>query len=195
MPSSRRRRIPEPRAALGVEATGGFVQEHELRSVDQTQGDVQATPLPARVDAGGPVCACVKLERGDELGGAAPCIPRAHAIEAALEDELGASSDRVVAAALLTHVADSLPHMLWLLEQVTPGHGRFAATGRQQSRQHPECGCLPGAVGAEEAEDGSGFDTEVDSSHGFDRALPSFERTAQAARLDHAAGFHGHSPW
>src|SRR5262249_39241998 len=103
--------------------------------------------------------------------------------------------DRVVTAALLTYVADPLSYLLRPFEQVTSGHGRFAATWWQQSRQHPEGGCLAGAIGSEKAEDGSGFDMEVDSGHGLHGVLPGLEGPGQAAGLDHAIGLHGHSPF
>src|SRR5262249_31060055 len=147
-----------------------------------------------RVAAGRPVGADVKLQPADELRSAPRCVRRAHAIETALKDQLCASADRVIAAALLTHVADPLTHLVRQLEQVAPGHCRLAATWRQQGRQHPQRGCLAGAVGAEEAEDGGCLDTEIDSGHGFDGALASSERPAQAAGLDHATGCHGGTP-
>src|SRR5262249_44603764 len=92
------------------------------------------------------------------------------------------------------YVADPLSYLLRPSQQVTSGHGRFAATWWQQSRQHPEGGRLAGAVGAEEAEDGSGFDAEIDSGHGLDGALPSFERPASVEGRDDAFGLHGLSP-
>jgi hypothetical protein len=71
----------------------------------------------------------------------------------------------------LRDVADAAPHLLGLLDHVEPGHRGGALGGTQQGGEHPERGGLAGAVRAEESDDLTLGDVEVDAVDGADLLL------------------------
>ena len=160
--------VPHPGPALGVEPGGRLVEEEELGEVHQPDAHVEAALLAAGVGPGLAVAAVGELQGLEQLGGTRARIGGAHAVQAALHDQLPASGDLRVAAPLLADVADPLAHPAGLAEQVAAGNGRPAAGDREQGGEHPERRRLAGAVGAEEAEGLASLDVEVDAGDRLD---------------------------
>jgi len=81
-------------------------------------------------------------------------------------------------------VADALAHLSRRLTQVVAGHRRFAATRRQQRRQHAQRGRLAGAVRPQEAEDLAGLHAQVDPGDRLDAAAAAGKGATEAAGRD-----------
>ena len=108
-----------------------------------------------------------------------------HPVEATLNGQLPAAGHLGVAAPLLAHVADPLPHLGGLVPEVTAGDGGLAAGDRQEGGEHPEGGRLAGPVGPQEAKGLTSQDVEVDAGNRLDRPPPAFEGAPKASGVDH----------
>ena len=70
------------------------------------------------------------------------------------------TGQHLVDGGVLAGQADAEPHRLRVLGDVDAEHARPPAARRQDRREDPDRGRLPGAVGAEEAEHGAGLHRE-----------------------------------
>jgi hypothetical protein len=88
--------------------------------------------------------------------------------------------------AALGDVADPPADADRIGDQVAAGHRGRSGAGLQQRGEHAEGRGLPGAVGAEETDDLTGGDVQVDADDGMDLLLALAEGAGQPAGVDHA---------
>src|SRR4029453_19082308 len=149
--------------ALRVETGGRLVEEQHRRSVHDRAGDHQPLRHAARerIDGTAPdVGERDLLEQGVGLAGG---VGGADAEEAPVEDEVLAHAEAAVEGVVLGDDADELPRQGGPRDDVDLGHPR--PTGRRQhpGRQHAGRRRLARAVRAEQAEDLTAPDYEVEA--------------------------------
>src|SRR2546423_2864987 len=84
--------VPDASPALWIQAGRRLVEKQQLGSVDEAEADVESSLLTTRVGADLAVGRPLELEHLDQLGRAFLRSGAGHAVEAALEDKLGAAS-------------------------------------------------------------------------------------------------------
>ncbi|CCH16009.1 Protein of unknown function [Micromonospora lupini str. Lupac 08] len=181
--------VPHVGAALRVEAGGRLVQEDDLRLVDDAERDLDAPTLAAGVGLALAVGVLGELEGLQRADGALLRVGLADAVHPGVQDQFLAGGGLVPGAAALRDVADATPHLRRVLAQVGAGDGGLAAVRLDERGEHPQRGGLAGAVGAEEAEDLTLGDLQVDAPYGVHRLRLSTragaERLPQPPGLDH----------
>ena len=127
---------------LGVKAGGRLVQEDQLRIADQRQGQVQATPLPARQLLGALVALLGELDKLEDL------VHRALARVVAAE-HLDQFIDRQVGlhAALLQHDADLFAEVSGARGRVDAQDARLPRRARPVALQYLYVVVLPAPLG------------------------------------------------
>src|ERR1035441_6299271 len=192
----RAEQIPQPPDALRVQAVGGLVEHQDLRVAEQGGGQAEPLPHAERVAPRPlPARAC-QADPLQQLSGPAAGYPG-----------LGGQHSQVVAARAagvggggIQQRADR-PGRAGQLGIGFPGDHGGAGVGADQPQDHPQCGGLPRAVGAEEPGDPAIGDSEGHILHRHHAA----ELLAQADRLDRQAcgggraaqgrpGMAGHRP-
>src|SRR5581483_5700145 len=93
---------------LRVEAGGRFVEKEELRLVDDAEADIEPPLHAAGIGLRLPVCGRFEFEEDENLVRPPLRIGLAHAVEAALDDQLAPARFERVAAAALRDIADAL---------------------------------------------------------------------------------------
>jgi len=153
--------LPHLEAALRVEAGGGLVEEDDLRVADEAHGDVEAAAHAAGV-GGDPAAGRVdEAEPGKQAVGD---LPRAlHAPQLGDHDEVLPAGEDLVHRRELAGKADRVPDLRGLRRDVEPADGGGAAVGLEEGREDPDERGLPGAVGAEQREDGPARHVEFDA--------------------------------
>src|SRR5262249_44339146 len=139
--------VPHPGPALRVQSRGRLVEEEHVRLVDQAEGDVKPPPLAARVRLRDAVRATLELESLDQLDCAPPRIASRHAIEPALEFQLGASRNAAIGAAGLADVSNPFSESLRLAEQAESGDQRIASVGMSSVASIRRVVVLPAPLG------------------------------------------------
>ncbi|MGX1241777.1 hypothetical protein RKD46_002881 [Streptomyces pseudovenezuelae] len=142
--------------------------------------DVEAAALTAGERAALAVEQLGEVQVAGQLGRARRCLRFRQAVQAALGDQFLPYGDLRVHPAGLGHVPAHPAHPGGIGREVVAGDGGRAAGGFEQGREHPERGGLPGAVGAEEAEDLTLADGQIDTAHGFHGAAPGSGRYGRA---------------
>src|SRR5216683_879066 len=137
--------------------------------MDDPQGDVDPAPLAAGVGLAPAVGILGELEGIKRRDRKAPCLRFADAVHPRLQREFLAGAYLVPRAATLRDVTDATADLTRIGPQVGAGDGRVTAVRHDQGREHPQRGCLPRAVRAEEAKDLTLGDREIDTADRLDR--------------------------
>jgi hypothetical protein len=179
--------LPHGGAGLRVETGGRLVQEQHLRAVDQADGHVQPALHAPGVGLDLALRGVRQVEAVEQLVGAPVQLRAAHAVEAALEQQvLPAGGHRVGAGALGDH-ADGAAHRRRIGGDVEPGDGGAAAVGGGQRGEDLDGGGLARAVGAEQPEDDAGLDGDAEAVERADSLGASLDLVG----LDQVAGLDG----
>ena len=136
--------LPHAGAGLRVEARRRLVEEQHSRPMDDPQADVEPALHAAGIRAGRPVSGGFEVEGCEYFAGAGLSLRHAHPIQAALDHELATAGLGRVGRAPLRDVADALANGLGLTAKVGSSDRGLAGRGRQQGREHSQCGRLAG---------------------------------------------------
>ena len=158
--------VPDAR----VEADRRLVEEEHLRLREQRTRDLEPATLAAAVPVDGPVDEVGDPERVRELGDPRLRNVRLDSPQAGVDVEVATAGQRAVDDRILEDDAACPPGCERLGRDVEAREARRARRGRDRRRQHPDRGRLACTVGAEQAEDLSGGDLEVDALHRLDAA-------------------------
>jgi hypothetical protein len=142
-----------------------------IRVVNQRLREADALPVPLGELAAVPGGHVGHVRAGHHGLDARFTFLRRYALDAADEIKILAHRHVGVQRRRLREIARAPLGLEWLIEHVVAGDDRAPLGRRHVAGQHPHRGGLPGAVGAEEAEDLSPFDTEADVVHGRDPAV------------------------
>ncbi len=152
-------------ARAGIQTRGGLVQEEHLGVMNERFRQAEALLHAARQF----------LDVGISLLGEIRQLQHIldDVVTALLRDLVGSSEkvevlphfDVVVDAEEVRHVADDGADRLGLADDVEAGDGRRSGRGAQEGGEHLDRRRLPGAVGADEAEDIPLFQVEAEVIH------------------------------
>src|SRR5699024_889923 len=178
--------------ALRVEAGGGLVEEDQPWFVDESECDVDAASLST-----GELFALAPAQPGKVQGveqrfAASERVALGDAEQPRLQYHLVEDEFVFVRGASLHHVPDARTHEAWLAGQVGAGDDCRAGSGRDEGAQHAERGGLARAVRAEQADDLTLGDVDVDAADCSDVAGSGLEGTRETARFD---GSHAATLW
>nr|WP_281273524.1 hypothetical protein [Euzebya pacifica] len=162
--------LPQLDARPRVQAGGRLVQEQHTRTADEAGRQVEASPHATGVGLDGAGRCLGQADALQHLVGASGSFCLAQAVEPADHDEVLPTGQVAVDRGVLPGQADLAAQGLRLLHHVEPRDRRAAAGGLQQGREDADEGGLPGAVGAEQPEDGALGNLEVDTPQGVDVA-------------------------
>ncbi len=180
--------VPEIAPRLGIDAGGGFIEQQELRLMQQAGGERQALLPAARQRARQLVAAVVQAEplqrRLDPLVAAVEAEDPRGELQVFLDGQV------LVEPELLRHIADVALDFVGLLDDVVAKAGAAAGIRLQQAAQHADAGGLAAAVGAEEAVDLPARHLQRQIMH--DRL--AVETLAQALDVDGERGAHDPAP-
>ena len=155
--------------AHGVEADRRLVEEEHLRVVEQPAGDVQALLHPARVTLGTLVLPALEPDELEQLVDPRLLDLRGHSVELGEVAQVVVAGKPFVDAALAAEdVADPLPHLPRVLDDVVAEHARASRRRDEQRDQHLDRRRLARAVRAEEAEELALLDLEAHAAHRLD---------------------------
>ena len=180
----------EPLLVNGVQARKGFVQDQEVRVVDQgaDQGHLLGHALRKPSDL------CVErgaeaksLQEGSRL---LACSLRGNALERAEEARGLQGRHPGMETPLLRQEADAIAHApaVHRAQNIQSARGR-----RDQSQDHPQGGGLSGAVGAQESEDGPSLYPETQAvDHGPVPEAPGHLGQLQGGCRGHAGSLRVH---
>src|SRR5690242_20150997 len=172
--------------ALRVDPDRGFVQDQQLRLVQQADADVETPLHPAGVLldlVAGPVGQAGQVEH---LVGAASRPRGRHAVEPGEEHEVLAARQVRVDGQVLGHVAERAlgPHRV--RRHRLPGHGHLAGVAFEQADDHRDSRGLACPVRAEQPVGLTRGDVEADPVHRDELA----EAAPQAAALQYVLPVH-----
>src|SRR5262249_46372708 len=149
-----------------VEAGGRLVEEQDRRLGDQAGGEVEPAPHATRVALHDPVGGVAEVEPVEQLGRPGDGGGPTQATELADHHQVLPPGERDVDGGVLRGDADVAAHVGRLAHDVEAGDGGAPLVGTGQRGQDADGGRLPRPVGAEDAEDGAGFDGHVDAGEG-----------------------------
>ena len=193
--SSRRPRMCCHRLAraCGSSPVVGSSRKTSSGHVDQPDDDVQPAPLATGERLGLALPQAVEVELAEQLLAALGRLGGAHPVQPGVVDDLLARAGVGIRGAALRHVADPPADADRVGDQVAAGDRGGAGGGFEQRGQHAQRRRLAGAVGAEEADDLTGLDVEVDPDDGVDLLLALAEGAGEPAGVDHVRQLaHGH---
>ena len=159
---------PDLVARDGVEAGGWFIEKDDSGLMDEGAGEVQSPFHAAGVALHGAVGGIGEADDFEKVVDAAAGLARRDAEEAGLEGELLSAGLEVIQADFLEGDADELADAVGVGEDIDAADAGGAGGRPQEGGEHADGGGLPGAVLAEEAEDLSLGDVEVDAIDGAD---------------------------
>ena len=169
---------PEVAPRLGVEPGGRLVEEEQLGPADDAERDVEAAPLPARELRGAAVALLRQPDGLEDLVDVAG-VP----IDLRGAGDHLAHRQQVESLRALEHDAQPLPPVEPSGLGVLPQDAHLAAVAAAEPLEDLHGRGLPGAVGAEQREDLSVVDLEVDAGDGGDAPIA----LVQALDLDRCA--------
>ena len=140
---------------LRVEAGRGLVEEQDLGAVDEAHRQVQTALRAAGVRLRLTVGGLREAEALERVAHAAAQVGARDAVALALQDEVLAAGRVGVEPVLLADDADRVADARRVGEDVEAGDARAAAVGSREGGEDADGRRLPGAVGAEQAEDGA----------------------------------------
>jgi len=154
--------LPHGDAALGIEASGGLVEEEDLGMVGDGAGDLEtlreASAEGLRIGGS----AIAEAELVEELGGAVGGGFLGHAKEAAMEVDVFGDGAGSVEGIVLGNYADDAAGEGGMGNDVYASDAHGAGGGNGAGGGDGDRGGLSGAVWAEQTIDQSGRDVEVD---------------------------------
>src|SRR6266850_1978389 len=165
----------DPHRDVGIEAERRLVEEEELGVVHERLGEGHPLLEPGRQVAVRDPAVRAELAELDQPVDAAAERRAADAIEPPVErDDLGDAEAPEERRSAACHV-EPAPQRARLADDVEAQHHDGAPVGRQQRGEDREQRRLPGAVGAEEAEDRAALHRQRDSTQrgGFPPPRPS----------------------
>src|SRR5262249_35025258 len=142
------------------------VEEEDAGPVDEGAREGEALLEAAGEAAGGLVLTPVETTAHDQLALALERGSGRNGVDVAIEVEVLADGEIGVEAELLRDVADHPLHLLRLPPDVVSAHPRPSRGRGEHPAEHPDHGRLAGPVRAEQPEDLSLRDREVDAIHG-----------------------------
>jgi len=162
-------RLPQLARADRVDADRRLVQEHHLRVVQDPARDVEPLAHSARVALDALLLAALQPDQLEDLVDPRPLRLAGDAVELCEVAEIVARREPLVEPAVAAEdVADPLPHLASVLDDVEAEHPRLARGGEEQRDQHLDRRRLAGPVGAEQAEQLPLAHGERDAAHGLD---------------------------
>ena len=161
---------PELAAADGIDAGGRFIQEDDLRLVDDGASQGEAL-LPAAGEIGRE-CIFAPDQPGhvQDVGLALAQLLARKAVGLPVEADVLAGGEVVVEREELRHVADERLHRLGLRGGIVAEHARLAGRRFEQAEQHADGRRLARAVRSEPAVDFPRADVEAHVVHGGEAA-------------------------
>ena len=152
--------VPHGCAARGVEAGCRFIEEQDLRLVDQRHREVEPTLHAARVRLDAVVDGRTDVNQADDVVHALSDVWLAEAVQLALEVQHLAAALLAVDRAVLERDADTQPDVAGLCGDVVTADTGPTGGRAEQCAQHLHHGRLAGTVRAEEAVDLAGQDRQ-----------------------------------
>ncbi len=143
---------PKLVARLWIEAKSGFVEEDDLRRVQKTARDFEASPHPAGELLDRVLAPVPQLKQLEQLLDAFVAELARNAVQHAVEVHVLVGGQFVVDAGVLEYDPELLARAGLIPHGVDAVEGHTAARGFQQRSQHLDGSGLAGAVGAEEGE-------------------------------------------
>ena len=155
MPPSRRSSTIRQSAwrLRGSSPAGGFVEEQDLGTYDEAEGQVEPAPHAARVGGDAAAGGVGEVEAGEQLVGPRPRGAGAQAVQAAEHPQVLGAREQVVDGRELAREGDGAPHRHRVGDDVVPGDAHLTGVGRRQRGQDADERGLPGAVRAEQRVD------------------------------------------
>ncbi len=144
--------VPEIAAGLGVDACRRFVEQKQLRLMQETRRERQALLPAARQRAGELFCTVGEAEIVEGLLDALLAV--VEPVHARHKIEILADREVLIIRELLRHVADLLLDAAGVAAHVEAEAGALAFVGRQQAAEHADGGGLARAVRPKKAIDG-----------------------------------------
>ncbi len=157
--------LPHVVPGARVEAGGRLVEEDDPRVADQRHGDVQAALHAAGVGGGGLRRRLDQVEALQQLGGGAPPLAAGEVVQVRHEEHVLLAGDQVVDGGELAGDTDRGAHRLGVGGQVVAADvdAAGARVGGDEGGEDLHGGGLAGAVRAEQGEDRSFGDGQVDA--------------------------------
>ena len=162
--------VPQRRAAFRVEPRRGLVEEEHPRPVNETHGEIEATPHAAGIGARQAPGGLLEIEQVEQGIGAGAQRLAAKAEQAPLKEQVLAARELLVDGRGLRHIADLAAHGGGLADRIMAGDGGPSGGGAGERRQHAHGRGLARAIGAEKGEDLPRLDGEGNAAHRLDRA-------------------------
>ena len=158
-----RQQVVEPVALLGVEARGGFIDDHEARRADEGLGDPKPLSHAARVAGHGTLANLPEVHLVEEpLDHLPPLTPLAHALEHRKVVEEVQRRHPGIDPEVLRQVAQCRSEHLRLGQHVDVPEPDAPRGGRLQRRHTAHQGRLPRSVRTEQTEHaGRGLETRL----------------------------------
>ena len=157
--------LPHVVATARVEAGGRLVEEDDPRVADQRHGEVEAPLHAARVGGGGPPGGGGEVEALQQLSGGEAALALGQVVEVAHQEHVLLAGDEAVDCGELAGDADRGPHCLGVGGELVTADADVAgrSVGGDEGGEDLDDGGLAGAVRAEQGEDRSFRDVEVDA--------------------------------
>ena len=179
--------LPHAAAQLDIDAGGGLVEDQQLRPVHQGPGDHQATLHAAGEHAGAAVALVPEAEIAQQLLGTGQGLPAGHAVVARLGQHDVDHLLELVEVELLGHHAQVVLGPGEVPVDIDPEDRHLTGALLHQGADHAEGGGLAGAVGAQQREEVSFGDVEVDALEGLEAiAVDLGQATDGQSRFGHA---------
>lgn len=155
--------LPHGVAGAGVEAGGGLVEEDDAGVADQGHGDVQAPFHAAGVGGGGLAGGLGEVEALQQFGGDPPALGAGEVVQVRHEEHVLLAGDQAVHGGELAGDPDRAAHGLRSGGEIVAADADVAGVGGDEGGEDLDGGGLPGAVRAEQGEDRSFGDGQVDA--------------------------------
>src|SRR5260221_8065325 len=185
--------FPELAARDRVYTAGGLVEKHDLRLVQQGDGESELLFPSERQSRNEVARTTGKAEALEKRRRPLSNLRIGQAVDATVEPDVLSNGEIRVQAEALAHVADVAPNLQTLRTHIESGNVRLALGRRQQADEHLDGGRLAGAIGTEKAEYFAGTNVEGDVIDRDERSEPAGE-VARLYRGRRRLGAHAASP-
>ena len=152
---------PEMAARNRIDAVGRLVQEQDFRAVQQGTHQAELLLHAAGKFAGLAAAEGFHAGHAQQVRQDAPALGGRHAEQVGIELHVFVDGEIGVEAEALGHVADGVLDGLGIFGHVMAGDPGLALARIEQTAQHPQCGGLAGAIGADQSEDLAAGDFQV----------------------------------
>ncbi len=149
-------------AAPGIETGGRFVQEDDLRAVDQTHGQVEAPAHPSGIGRERLASGIGELESLEQLLNPFAAVSSRQVSEPGHQQQVLLAGQDAVHRGELSGQTDQAPDGGWLADDIVTTDPRGATVRPEQGGKDVHDRGLSGAVGSEQRKDATGGDVEVD---------------------------------